>query len=456
MDEIYDFDKYDEDSLLNHAYKQNSSARNNAVLVALELPRSRRWRTLESLEELKALANTAGLTVKRHFINKRDKASAAYFIGSGTLDKIKDYCSAYGVKTVIFDDELTPAQIKNISRFFKDSLRAMDRTELIIDIFAMRAQSKEGKLQIELARLEYMLPRLTRQWLHLVRQEGVTGGSVGVRGPGEKQLEMDRRQIRQKIHSIKKELKSVEKYRSVQRKRRKRQNIPVIAIVGYTNAGKSTLFNRMTDSRVMVRDKLFATLDPTARRFLLPNNQEALIIDTVGFIRKLPHELVDAFKATLEEVRQVDILIHVLDVSDEKACDRKKVVLGVLKELHAQNKTIITVLNKIDIMPNICALSRMEQDNSPAVAVSAKTGEGIDDLKKCIMDIFRTRRIRANLFIPIKNQDIISRIYQQANIFMRKDYAEGIYLEGEYDKTIERLVRQYRTTGSEWSCGDTD
>ena len=224
----------------------------------------------------------------------------------------------------------------------------------------MRAQTKEGKLQVQLAQLEYMLPRLTRQWQHLVHQEGGTGGTVGVRGPGEKQLEMDRRQIRKKIHSIKKELKGVEKYRSVQRKKRKRHNVPVIALIGYTNSGKSTLLNRLTNADVLVENKLFATLDPTTRRLTLPNNQDIILIDTVGFISKLPHQLVDAFKATLEELRQADLLIHVLDVSDENFEDRKKTVFQVLHELEVDDKKIITVNNKIDIMPNLHALNRLE------------------------------------------------------------------------------------------------
>ena len=315
--EIYDFTaKRDQKPKTVSASSQQEIRK--VVLVALELPKQRRWQTLESLQELKLLAESAGFVVDKHIINKREEVSSSYFIGSGSLESLLEYCSDNNIHAVIFDDDLTPAQMKNITRKLGDVI-VIDRTEIIIDIFAARARTKEGKLQIELARLEYMLPRLTRQWTHLVRQEGMSGGSVGVRGPGEKQLEMDRRQIRERIHSIKRELKQVEKYRSTQRKRRQRHNIPVIALIGYTNSGKSTLLNKLTDAHVIVADQLFATLDPTTRRFMLPNNQPVLLIDTVGFINKLPHQLVDAFKATLEEVRQADLLIHVLDVSDDKA-----------------------------------------------------------------------------------------------------------------------------------------
>lgn len=448
LKEIYDFKKEpDENDSFLQAGINNGCDLNSAVLVALELPHHRRWQILESLEELKALTESVGLIVQTHFINKRDEPSASYFIGSGTLTKLKEYCDIYGVKILIFDDDLSPAQVKNIMRFLDNSVRVIDRTELILDIFARRARTKEGKLQVELAQLEYMLPRLTRQWIHLTHQEGVTGGVVGVRGPGERQIEMDRRQIRHRIHSIKKELKTVERYRSVQRKQRQRRDVPVMAIIGYTNAGKSTLFNAITDSHVVVRDKLFATLDPTTRRFVLPNNQDVLLIDTVGFIRKLPHQLVDAFKATLEEVRQADILIHVLDVSDDKADDRKKAVYKVLKELESDTKTTVTVLNKIDIMPNNSALSRMEEENHPCVALSAKTGEGISQFYQLLMNEMLEKRIHAKLLIPFNEQALLSRLYTKGQVLVRKDQEDGIYIEAEYEKPLEHIFETYKVDG---------
>jgi len=330
IEEIYDFNKKKSRGKKHKYHVENKKLTpQKLVLVTIELPQDRRWRILESLSELKKLAESAGFIVIKRVINKRTQISPSFLIGKGTLDKVSDYCKSNDIHTVLFDNELTPAQTKNISKKMPD-IFVKDRTSIILDIFAMRAQTKEGKLQVQLAQLEYMLPRLTRQWQHLVHQEGGTGGTVGVRGPGEKQLEMDRRQIRKKIYSIKKDLKEVEKYRSIQRKKRKRHNVPVIALIGYTNSGKSTLLNRLTNADVLVENKLFATLDPTTRRLTLPNNQDIILIDTVGFISKLPHQLVDAFKATLEELRQADLLIHVLDVSDENFEDRKKTVFQVL------------------------------------------------------------------------------------------------------------------------------
>lgn len=434
--EIYDFknDAFDE--------KNNdiTAKKNKAVLVALELLHHRRWQTLESLDELKALAESAGLEVVRHFINKRDEISSVFFIGKGTIETLKNYCYVNNINYIIFDDDLSPAQTKNIAKELGDNIAIIDRTGIILDIFGRRAKTKEGKLQVELAKLEYMLPRLTRQWRHLIHQEGATGGTVGVRGPGEKQLEMDRRQIRERINSIKKELEIVKNYRSIQRKRRQRNNVPVMALIGYTNAGKSTLFNKITDSNVFVEDKLFATLDPTTRKFKLPNNQDAILIDTVGFIKKLPHQLIDAFKATLEELRQSDILIHVLDVSDDKADDRKKVVIELLTELQADDKTIITALNKIDLMTNNIALGRMEMENKPCAAVCAKTGQGLNHFFDLITEQIANYRVRAKLFFPLNRQNLISKLYDSGKVISRKDKEDGVYIEAEYDKSLEGIL----------------
>ena len=412
------------------------------VLVALELPKQRRWQTLESLQELKLLAESAGFIVDKHIINKREEASSSYFIGTGSLQSLLDYCNDNDIHSVIFDDDLTPAQMKNITRKLGDVI-VIDRTEIIIDIFAARARTKEGKLQIELARLEYMLPRLTRQWTHLVRQEGMSGGSVGVRGPGEKQLEMDRRQIRERIHAIKRELKQVEKYRSTQRKRRQRHNVPVVALIGYTNSGKSTLLNKLTDANVMVADKLFATLDPTTRRFVLPNNQPVLLIDTVGFINKLPHQLVDAFKATLEEVRQADLLIHVLDVSDDKAEDRLQVVKSVLKELDSDKKQIVTVLNKIDCLIYPESIQHLQRETEPCVAISAKTGQNMERFFEVLSENTKDYRTFGRLFIPYSHHNLVGKIYKHGNIRKQKNCDTGIYLEVEYDRVLHGLLKSF-------------
>jgi len=437
--EIYDFKNINPDDKLNSLTEN----KNKSVLVAIELPNHRRWQTLESLEELKALAESAGLEVIKHFINKRDEMSSVFFIGKGTIESLKDYCYVNSINYILFDDDLTPAQTKNIAKEMGNSVSIIDRTGIILDIFGKRAKTKEGKLQVELAKLEYMLPRLTRQWQHLIHQEGGTGGTVGVRGPGEKQLEMDRRQIRDRINSIKKELEVVKNYRSTQRKQRQRNNIPVLSLIGYTNAGKSTLFNKITNSNVIVEDKLFATLDPTTRKFKLPNNQDAILIDTVGFIKKLPHQLIDAFKATLEELKQSDILIHVLDVSDDKSEDRKKVVIDLLTELQVDNKTIVTTLNKIDIMTNSAAISTMEKENYPCIAVSAKTGEGIKQFFDTITKQLANYRVHAKLFFPVNQQSLISRLYESGKVITRKDKAAGVYIEAEYDKSLEGVLSSY-------------
>ncbi|MEW6535644.1 MAG: GTPase HflX [Candidatus Auribacterota bacterium] len=449
--EVYDFSLQKSHKHITYSTEQDPTD-NTAVMVSLELPGERRWQKEESLNELQALCGSYGLIVKREFINRRDKPSPSCLVGSGTIEHIKEYCIAAGIKNVIFDDDLTPAQMKNIIKMFDDKIRPMDRTELIIDIFAQRAKTKEGKLQIELARLEYILPRLTRQWAHLIHQAGVVGGGVGVRGPGEKQLEMDRRQIRHRITAIKRELKTMVRYRSVQRKRRERHNIPVLAIIGYTNAGKSTLLNALTNAGAIVEDKLFATLDPTSRKFLLPDtNQEIVLSDTVGFIRKLPHELVDAFKATLEEVRYADILIHVLDVSDDKAEDRTKVVLEVLQELKADDKPVLTVLNKIDMLDNRSFIDRFKRDSQPCVAISARSGEGFRELFTAISDLTCHHRVEASLRIPHDQHKLLSLLYQKGRIYERKDCDDAVYVYAEYDVSLNTALEPFHVDDNEIS-----
>ncbi|MCD6460887.1 GTPase HflX [bacterium] len=443
IEELYDFNSKNERGKKNKYQVENKKITpQKLVLVTIELPNDRRWRILESLAELKKLAESAGFKVVKRFINKRTRISPSYLIGKGTIEKISLYCESDNIHTVLFDNELSPAQTKNISKKLPD-IFVKDRTSIILDIFAMRAQTKEGKLQVQLAQLQYMLPRLTRQWQHLIHQEGGTGGTVGVRGPGEKQLEMDRRQIRKKIHTIKKELKDVEKYRSVQRKKRKRHNVPVIALIGYTNSGKSTLLNRLTNANAFVENKLFATLDPTTRRLTLPNNQDIILIDTVGFISKLPHQLVDAFKATLEELKQADLLIHVLDVSDDNFDDRKKIVFQVLHELKVDDKKIITVNNKIDIMSSIAALKRLEHDNTPCVSISAKTGKGIESLFCILSRETGSYRFHGNFFIPLDKHNLITKIYENGIVKKRKDCTDGTYIEAECNAAIKNTIEKY-------------
>lgn len=439
INEIYDF------SGQNGGYPDSPlMPSNDAILVALELPGQRKWQIQESLKELRALAESLSFTIKKTVINRREKPSASYLIGTGTIEQLKAYCHEHHVKTIIFDDDLSPAQIKNIMKLLGDDVRPMDRTELIIDIFAQRAKTKEGKLQIELARLEYVLPRLTRQWVHLMHQAGMTGGSVGVRGPGEKQLEMDRRQIRHRITTIKKDLKKIEKYRSVQRKKRKRNNVPVMAIIGYTNAGKSTLLNALTNANAQVEDKLFATLDPTSRKFTIPSkNQDIVLTDTVGFIKKLPHELVDAFKATLEEVRFADVLLHVLDASDELAETKCKVVHQVLKELGADDKYVVTLLNKVDQVSDMTLVYDLRKAHEPAVCISARTGEGFNNLFRLLDKVTASYRMKAELCLPYHEQKLLSQLYERGTILSRRDEEDGIYITVECDALLEQKIENY-------------
>lgn len=300
----------------------------------------------ESLDELTRLSETAGLTISGQTIQRLRKGiHPASFIGAGKVEEVKQLREELQTGVVIFDDSLSPAQQRNLARAL--CCKVIDRSQLILDIFAQRAQSQAGKLQVELAQLEYLRPRLTRQWTHLSR----LGGGVGTRGPGESQLEVDRRRIRERIATLRRKLREVERTRSLHRQERLRVPFPCVALVGYTNAGKSTLMNRLTQAEVFVEDKLFATLDPTSRRLDLPSGQPAILVDTVGFINKLPHQLVDAFKGTLEEVRTAEVLLHVIDATHPRWTEHRKIVERVLEDMGVGNKPLITVFNKVDGLP---------------------------------------------------------------------------------------------------------
>ncbi len=297
----------------------------------------------ESLDELTRLSETAGLTISGQTIQRlRNGVHPASFIGAGKVEEVKQLGEELQAGVVIFDDSLSPAQQRNLERAL--CCKVIDRSQLILDIFAQRAQSQAGKLQVELAQLEYLRPRLTRQWTHLSR----LGGGVGTRGPGESQLEVDRRRIRERISTLRRKLEEVERTRSLHRQERRRVPFPCVAVVGYTNAGKSTLMNRLTQAEVFVEDKLFATLDPTSRRLDLPNGQAVLLIDTVGLINKLPHQLVDAFKGTLEEIRTAEVLLHVIDATHPRWSEQQRIAERVLEDMGVRNKPTITVFNKID------------------------------------------------------------------------------------------------------------
>src|SRR3977135_4366535 len=337
-----------------------------AILIGLEQEGVSKWDLRDSMEELAELANSAGAEVVDTITQKLQKPTAPYYIGKGKAEEIKHSFQDREVTSVIFDDELSPAQGRNLENLL--ARKVLDRTQLILDIFAQRARSREGRLQIELAQLQYLLPRLTRMWHHLSRQ---TGG-IGTRGPGETQLEVDRRRGKGRIARLERELEAVRKTRAIQREGRKRHQWPVAAVVGYTNAGKSTLLNLLTGADVVAENKLFATLDPTTRSFTLPNKQRVLLTDTVGFLRKLPHTLIESFKATLEEVHEADLLIHVVDLSHARVDEQMEAVDDVIKELDAFGKQTLIVFNKIDKIQNREMAESYTQSFPASVAISAR------------------------------------------------------------------------------------
>jgi GTP-binding protein HflX len=374
-------------------------------LVGVELKDRTAADVRESLAELEELATTAGTQITGEGVQKLAAPVAATYIGPGKASEFAARCQAEDVDTVIFDDELSPAQTRNLEKIF--GCKIMDRTALILEIFGQRARTREGKLQIEHAQLEYLLPRLTRYWSHLSRQRGSTG-SIG--GEGESQLEADRRKLSERIEKIEEELDTVRRQRETQRAGRQRANWPLASIVGYTNAGKSTLLNQLTGASVLAVDKLFATLDPTTRRLKLPTNQNVLLTDTVGFIKKLPHGLVEAFKATLEEVVQADLLVHVVDISHPQAAEQIEAVNAVLLEIGAGEKPVLMVFNKMDRLT--AAVPAWLREKFPhAVCLSAKTGDGIAPLLAELGTQLRPIREFLDLRVPLAEAAVIARLH---------------------------------------------
>lgn len=374
-------------------------------LVGVEWKSKSVWETQDSLDELGELVTTAGGVVTGNGTQKLESPVAATYIGSGKASEFAAQCHAQEVDTVIFDDELSPAQTRNLERMFE--CKILDRTSLILDIFAQRARTREGKLQIELAQLEHLLPRLTRFWGHLSRQKG----GIGMRGDGETQLETDRRRVQDRIARINRELDEVRLHRSTQREGRQRRLWPLASIVGYTNAGKSTLLNQLTGASTLAEDKLFATLDPTTRRLRLPTNQNVLLTDTVGFIRKLPHGLVEAFKATLEEVVVADLLLHVVDVSHPNAEEQILAVNQVLEEIGAAQQSTLMVFNKVDRFDRPERVQQFLDRFPKSVAVSARTGEGVAQLLGELGAALKPIRQFVQLQVPPENSAVIARLH---------------------------------------------
>ncbi len=375
-----------------------------AILAGVERPGSS-WPIEESMAELSRLADTAGAKVVATFTQRKEKPDAAFFLGRGKVNELAMEIQNLEATLLILDDELTPSQQHNLERML--GVKVIDRTALILDIFAQRARSREGKLQVELAQLRYNLPRLSGQGLSLSR----LGGGIGTRGPGETKLEVDRRRIYSKIHDIEEQIDGMKKSRSLHRKRRKESQIPLVALVGYTNAGKSTLLNKLTGSEVFAEDKLFATLDPTTRHLQLPEKQEILLTDTVGFIQKLPHTLVKAFRATLEEVQEADLLLHVVDCSNENLEAQIEAVVAVLKELEADGKPVLYVFNKADQLDNPHIREQLLHGRD-GVFISAMTGENLDGLQRRIEGFFQESQVRMTLLIPYDEGAAVTRLHK--------------------------------------------
>jgi GTP-binding protein HflX len=391
-----------------------------AFLIGLDDPDDHRWPIERSLAELAALAETAGASVVGSTSQRRSDPDPVWYFGKGRAAELVDEKAATDFNVLIVDDELDPNQQRSLEKLL--DCKVLDRSALIIDIFARHAKTKEGRLQVELAALEYHLPRLTRMWTHLSR----TGGGIGTRGPGESQLETDRRLIREKIKKVRAELDNVKRHRATASRRRDRHEIASVALVGYTNAGKSTLLNALADADVYAADMLFATLDPTSRQVALPNGQHVVATDTVGFINKLPHDLVDAFRATLEEVMRADLLLEVVDASDADFVGQQAAVQTVLDELGAGDKPRITVFNKIDLLP---ADAGAPPEGDRAVFVSAVTGAGLDRLRARIADTLRSEMVAVDAVVPYERGELVARARSSGDV--EESYEErGVRVSG--------------------------
>ena len=428
--------------------KQTSStslaqAQERAVLVGMEyngMLNTLGWTIEDSVEELKQLADTAGAQVVAKFMQKRPKPDPAFFIGKGKVQELALFVQQENIDLCIFDDELSPAQQRNIEQAM--GIRVLDRTALILDIFAQRARTNEGKLQVELAQLQYNLPRIMGKGLSLSR----LGGGIGTRGPGETKLEVDRRRIRDRIAYIKECIGKVKSVRTLHRAGRNKASVPTVSLVGYTNAGKSTLLNTLTNSDIYAKDQLFATLDPTTRQLDLPNKQQAILTDTVGFIQRLPHQLVAAFQSTLEEVVEADVLLHVIDVSHELYKEQSNAVYHVLDQIGAKNKTIITVYNKIDKLPADSALpARLAQEEN-SICISAKANINLDKLLELIAENLKLKAVEEYFLIPYSDSAAAARLHNVGTVLEQEYLAEGTKLKvrlaadqlGEFEKYLSK------------------
>ena len=395
------------------------------------------------LEELAELVDTLGLTVADRVLARIDRPQASYLIGSGKAEELVTQAKALECDVIIFDNELTPGQQRKWEEL--SGLAVIDREEVILDIFNGRARTSEARLQVELARMEYSLPRLARLWGHLSRQQG---GGLGGKGEGESQLEIDRRLVRRRIDVVKAELVEVRSRRATQRKQRERTPVPHAAIVGYTNAGKSSLLKKLTGADVLVEDKLFATLDPTTRRIDLPGGQPLLLTDTVGFVRKLPHRLIEAFKATLEEALLSDFLVHLLDATQPEIFAFHRTTMDVLAELGAQDKRILTVFNKIDLLADDSTVNGLRRHFPEAIFISTRTGAGLDGLLGRMADQLAGRIEHVELLLPPERGDLLNTLHRQGQVLSTEYLDTGTHVHATVPLKLVASLAPYRLEGS--------
>jgi len=410
-----------------------------ALLVIVDRKDEGDWKAGDSLAELSELVKTSRTQVSEKIICHLDTPNPACLVGKGKIGEISEACRCNDFNVVIFSEDLSGTQQRNIEEII--NVKTIDRTQLILDIFAQHAKSPAGNLQVELAQLEYLLPRLTGKGIILSR----LGGGIGTRGPGEKKLEVDRRRIRNRITKLKRDLKDIGMHRATIRKRRTKNILASVALVGYTNAGKSTLLNTLTNTNQIVRDSLFTTLDPLSRNLTLPNKQTIVTSDTVGFLYHLPHHLIEAFKATLEEVREADILLNVLDISHHKFIERNKAVYEVLEELQSKDKPIITILNKIDLLPDRSWLQKLKSDFSNSVTISALNSENIDELIEKITTELSALTTSLKIIIPFKRMDLVDLIHREGQIQSKEFTAEGIKIQATLPSITASKIMSYNS-----------
>lgn len=408
----------------------NKTEQEKALLVSVD---TGEFDAEASIDELEELAYTAGAEVVGKVIQKKEAPEKATFVGVGKLAEIISFCHSNEVDLLIFDSELSPSQQRNLEKL--TSVRVIDRTMLILDIFAMRARTSEGKLQVELAQLKYQLPRLAGQGTALSR----LGGGIGTRGPGETKLESDKRHIRRRIQKLQQELEGLEKRRNQMRKRREKDGVQTVAIVGYTNAGKSTLMNALTDAGVLAENKLFATLDPTSRALILPDGRQVMLVDTVGLIRRLPHKLVEAFKSTLEEAAQATVILNVCDASDEHSAEHLEVTKGLLDELGCSGKPIISVMNKCDLVGDIYSMPTFGK----TVMISALEGRGFDELLTAILKELPPTRRKAEFLIPFAAGAVAARIRKEGVVDFEEYREDGLYMKATVEMSLINEIKDY-------------